>query len=40
MIPTLSGTTLPYVPSSPTMIRSRATMMVRAVGAKFVRRIP
>ena len=33
----LSGRNVPYVPSRPTMIRTRATMIVRAVGAKFVR---
>ena len=38
-IPTASGSTLPYVPSSPTMISTSATMIVRAVAAKFVRPI-
>ena len=37
MIPNRSGSTVPYVPSSPTTMRISATMMVRAVGAKFVR---
>ena len=37
MMPARSGSTDPYVPSRPTMIRTSPTMMVRAVGAKFVR---
>ncbi|HEY5436986.1 MAG TPA: hypothetical protein VIK13_17295 [Candidatus Limnocylindrales bacterium] len=31
--PTWSGSSVPYVPSSPTSIRTSATMIVRAVGA-------